>query len=65
MGEKMDRTWKVTRGLWDGSAKTDGQSGCGSVIKTVDNEKWVTVSEIARPPKKNECSAFGSFKQLG
>ena len=42
---------------WGGGAKTDCWSGCGIVVKGVDKYRWVTVSEIAVPLKK-ECGAL-------
>ena len=35
------------RGFWDGSTKTDGRSGCGVVIKGVDRDRWITISNTA------------------
>ena len=43
-------TWKAIRGFWDGSFKDNGGSGCGFVIKGVDREKWVTISNVAERP---------------
>ena len=48
--------WRAVRGLWDGSKKTDGRSGCEVVIKGVDRDKWITVSKIAVPLKT--CAAM-------
>ena len=33
----------------DGSRKTNGKSGCGVVMKGVDTDQWMTISEIAVP----------------
>ena len=50
--------WKVVRGVWDGSKKTDVRSGCGVVIKCVDMDEWITISIIAIPPKA--CAAMAA-----
>ena len=39
--------WKAIRCFWNGSFRDNGRSGCGTVIKGVDREKWVTMSKIA------------------
>ena len=49
--------WKATRGLWDGSFKDNGRSGCGIVVKGVDREKWVTITKIALPLKASATMA--------
>ena len=56
MDEKMRRTWKAISGWWDGSAKNDGRSGCGIVIKGADTGGWVTISEIAVPFEKERSA---------
>ena len=48
---------KALRGLWDGSTKTDGRSGCGVVIKGVDKDKWITISKVAVPPEAYKAAA--------
>ena len=50
-------TWKAIRGFWDGSFKDNGKGGCGIVIKGVDSEKCVTISEIAVPLKVGAAMA--------
>ena len=32
--------WKAVQGLWDGSSKVNGRSGCEVVIKNVDQDNW-------------------------
>ena len=39
------------------SFKNNGRSGCGIVIKGVDREKWVTISQIAVPLKVGAAMA--------
>ena len=46
-GKVMLTHGKAVKGLWDGSCKDNGESGCGVVIKAVDRERWVTISRIA------------------
>ena len=41
-----------------GSKKTGGRSGCGVVIKGVDRDKWITISEMAVPLKA--CTAMAA-----
>ena len=41
--------WKAVRGLWDGSSKINGRSGCEVVIKGVDRDRWITITQIAVP----------------
>ena len=48
---KNTETWKVVRGIWDGSSNDNGTIGCGVVIKEVDRDRWVTISKIAVPLK--------------
>ena len=45
-GNNTER-WKAVKGLWVGSSKNNGKSGCGVVIKGVDRDKWATISKIA------------------
>ena len=40
-------TWKAIRGVWDGSFKDNGRSGCGIVIKGFDMERCVTIIQLA------------------
>ena len=58
--EKGDTTehWKAVRGFCDGSTRTDGRSGCGVVIKGVDQDKCITSSKIAAPLKA--CTAMAA-----
>ena len=44
--EKEDNkeNWKAVRGFWDGSKKTDGRSGCGVMIKGVDSDRHLIMS---------------------
>ena len=39
-------------------AKKNGWSGCGVVIKAVDEDKWMTISDIAAPLKA--CTAMAA-----
>ena len=57
-GKRVDSTtWKAIRGFWNGSFKDNGRSGCGIVIKGVDREKWMTISNIAIPLKVGAAMA--------
>ena len=38
---------KAIRGNWDGSKNEDGRSGGGIVMKAVNRENWITISNIA------------------
>ena len=55
--KNVPTTWKAIRGLWVGSFKDDGRSGCGIVIKGVDRQKWVTICKIAVPLKVGAAMA--------
>ena len=41
--------WTPIRGIWDGSKKQGGKTGCGRVITAPDKENWMTVCKIAVP----------------
>ena len=58
--DKGDNTenWKAVRGFWDGSKKTGGRCGCGIVIKGVDRDKWIIISNIAGA--RRTCTAMAS-----
>ena len=45
----ITETWKAVKGFWDGSAKDNGKSGCGVVIKGFDRNTWVMISRKAVP----------------
>ena len=42
-----------------GSAKDNGESGCGVVIKGVDRERWVTISKFVVPLKAGTAIVMG------
>ena len=44
-----DEKLKAVLGLWDGSSKINDRSGCGVVIKGVDRNKWITISNSRNP----------------
>ena len=50
-------TWKEVKGFCDGSFKDNGKSGCGTVIKGVDRDRWVTISRTALPLKVGTANA--------
>ena len=45
-----DSKWKAVKGYWDSSFKDHGESGCGVVMKGVNRNKWLTISQNIRFP---------------
>ena len=56
-GVKTTVAWKAVRGYWGGSKKESGSSGCGVVIRAVDRERWITVSNISALVKASTAVA--------
>ena len=48
-GQNVHEWITAALGFWDGRTKTDARSGCGVVIKGVDQDKWITINKIALP----------------
>ena len=60
--------WKAVRGFCDDSTKKDGRSVSGVVIKGMDRDKVITISEIAVPLKTSTAmaaEAVGASVQTG
>ena len=55
---KNTENWKAVRGVWDGSTKTNGRSGCGVVIKGVDRDNRITIRQVAVP--LSMCTAMAA-----
>ena len=56
-------SWKAVKSFWDASAKDNGKSGCGVVIKGVDRDRWVTISKIAVLLKADTSMSLVIFEE--
>ena len=50
-------TWKAVKGFRDGSAKDNGNSGCGVLIKVINKDRWVAIGRVAVPLKVGTAMA--------
>ena len=56
--ETIQKTGRQIEGFGIGNTKTDGRSGCGVVVKCVDQDKWITISKLVVPLKT--CAAVAA-----